>query len=103
MLIEDDKLRNKKVITADGRQIGEVVGLELELDGWKVQWLDVKLAREVLEGLKVKKPFIGTVTVRFAPERVRSVTDSVVLAVDFDQVGALITADAAPDGVEKKK
>ena len=102
MLIEDDKLRDKKVITADGRQIGEVVGLEIELDGWQVQWLDVKLLRDVLDGLKVKKPMFGTVTARFAPERVRNVTDNVVLTIDFDQVSALLSAEG-PDGVETKK
>jgi sporulation protein YlmC with PRC-barrel domain len=103
MLIEDGKLRDKKVITADGRQIGEVVNLEIELEGWKVQWLGVKLAREVLDGLKVKKPLFGTVTVRFAPERIRNVTDNVVLTIDFEEVGAALAADGAPDGVEKKK
>lgn len=103
MLIEDDKLRAKKVITADGRQIGEIDSLQIELDGWHVKWLDVKLAREVLDGLKVKKPFLGTVTIRLAPERVRSVTDNVVLTLDFEAFGTMLADDSTEDGVEKKK
>ena len=102
MLIEDEKLRDKKVITADGRHIGDVTGMEIETESWKVQWIDVKLDRDVLEGLKVKKPLFGTVTARFSPDRVKTVTDTVLLAIDFAQVSALLHPDAKEDGIEKK-
>ena len=102
MLLEDGKLRGKKVITADGREVGEIGALEIELDVWKVQWLELKLLRDVLEALKLKKPLFGTVHARLAPERVRNVTDNVVLTIDFEQLGALLASDE-PDGVEKKK
>ena len=102
MLIEDEKLREKKVITADGRHIGDVTGIEIETDSWKVQWIDVKLIRESLDGLKVKKPMFGTVTARFSPDRVKTVSDTVLLAIDFAQVGALLHPDNKEDGVEKK-
>lgn len=102
MLIEDGKLRGKKVITADGREVGEIGTLEIELEGWKVQWLELKLLRDVLEALKLKKPLFGSVNARLAPERIRSVTDNVVLTVDFEQLGTLLASDE-PDGIEKKK
>jgi len=102
MLIEDGKLRGKKIITADGREVGEVGTLEIELDTWKIQWLELKLLRDVLETLGLKKPLFGTVHARLAPERVRSVTDNVVLTVDFAQLGTLLASDE-PDGVEKNK
>ena len=102
MLLEDGKLRGKKVITADGREVGEIGALEIELDVWKVQWLELKLLRDVLEALKLKKPLFGTVHARLAPERVHNVTDNVVLTIDFEQLGALLASDE-PDGVEKKK
>jgi sporulation protein YlmC with PRC-barrel domain len=102
MLIDDGKLRGKKIITADGREVGEVGALEIELDTWKIQWLELKLLRDVLETLGLKKPLFGTIHARLAPERIRSVTDNVVLTVDFAQLGALLASDE-PDGVEKKK
>jgi sporulation protein YlmC with PRC-barrel domain len=103
MLIEDETLRAKKVLTLDGRHVGEVTGLEIELDGWRVQWLDVKLLRDVLEGLKVKKPLFGSVTIRLAPERVRAVTDNVMLTTDFDKLASLLAGEGDPGGVELKK
>jgi sporulation protein YlmC with PRC-barrel domain len=104
MLIEDGKLRGKKIITADGREVGEVgtLEIEIELDTWKIQWLELKLLRDVLEALGLKKPLFGTIHARLAPERIRSVTDNVVLTVDFAQLGTLLASDE-PDGVEKKK
>lgn len=102
MLIDDGTLRGKKIITADGREVGEVGTLEIELDTWKIQWLELKLLRDVLETLGLKKPFFGTIHARLAPERIRSVTDNVVLTVDFAQLGTLLASDE-PDGVEKKK
>jgi sporulation protein YlmC with PRC-barrel domain len=102
MLIDDGKLRGKKVITADGREVGEIGTLEIELDGWKVQWLELKLLRDVLEALQLKKPIFGTVNARLATERIRSVTDNVVLTIDFEQLGTLLASEE-PDGVEKKK
>lgn len=102
MLIEDEKLREKKVITADGRHIGDVTGIEIDTESWKVQWLDVKLLRDILDGLKVKKPMFGTITARFSPDRVKTVTDTVLLAIDFTQVSALLHPDSKDDGVAKK-
>jgi len=102
MLIDDGTLRGKKIITADGREVGEVGTLEIELDTWKIQWLELKLLRDVLETRGLKKPVFGTIHARLAPERIRSVTDNVVLTVDFAQLGTLLASDE-PDGVEKKK
>ena len=47
-------------------------------------------------------PAYDTLFDAFAPERVRNVTDNVVLTIDFDQVSALLSAEG-PDRVEKKK
>jgi sporulation protein YlmC with PRC-barrel domain len=104
MLIEDDALRAKKVLTLDGRHVGEVTGLEVDLDGWRVQWLSVKLLREVLDGLRVKKPLFGSVTVRLSPERVRSVTDHVMLTLEFDRLASLLAGEGdGGGGVEIKR
>ena len=102
-LIEDDRIRGKKVITSDGRTIGEVIGLEIDITDWKVKWIDVKLLRDVLDGLRVKKPLFGTLTVRFSPERMKSVTDNVVLTIDFEQTSNLLHADSESEGVGTKK
>ncbi len=103
MLIDDDKLRGKKVLTANGRHIGELVAIEIEMEAWQIQWVDVKLLRDVLDELKVKKPLFGTQTARIAPRHVKSVSDAILLALDMDQTSTLLHATDANDGVELRK
>jgi len=103
MLIDDDKIRGKKVLTSNGRHIGEVVALEVETDGWQVQWLDVKLLRDVLDELKIKKPIFGTQTARIAPRHFKSMSDAVLLALDMEQTANLMHASDPNDGVELRK
>ena len=103
MLIDDDKLRGKKVLTANGRHIGEVVALEIEMDAWQVSWFDVKLLRDVLDELKVKKPLFGTQTARIAPRHLKSVSDAVLLALDMEQTATLLHQSDPNDGVELRK
>lgn len=103
MLLDDDKLRGKKVLTSNGRHIGEVVALEIELDGWQITWVDVKLLRDVLDELKVKKPLFGTQTARIAPRHFKSVSDTMLLALDMEQTGMLLHQTDSNDGVELRK
>lgn len=93
MRIDDGQLREKKVITADGRHIGAVVAVEIETEGWQVLCVDVKLERELLDELKQKKPLFGTLTARIAPSHIRTVTDTVLLAVTLPAITELLAGD----------
>lgn len=91
-------LVDKKILTQDGREIGHVEGLELDIESWHVRSLEVRLRRDTLEALNIKRPLFGTRTVRLGVGHVSGVTDTVVLKTKLEEVGALI--GGADEGAE---
>lgn len=71
--------RGKKVWSQDGREVGELDGLEIAPDEWVIRGVDIKVRREVLEEMGLKKPLMGTQTVRIAPDEVSGISDAVIL------------------------
>ncbi|MEJ7608441.1 MAG: PRC-barrel domain-containing protein, partial [Bryobacteraceae bacterium] len=49
MRFSDDNLRGRTVIAADGKAVGEVAVLFLDVDAWRVESLQVKLRNEVAD------------------------------------------------------
>lgn len=81
---------DKKVLTQDGREVGHVEALELDQGTWNVPALLVKLRRDQLEPLGLKRPMFGGKTTRLGVDQVADVTDHVVLKAPFDAFGAVL-------------
>ncbi|MFW6067461.1 MAG: PRC-barrel domain-containing protein [Myxococcota bacterium] len=81
---------DKKVLTQDGRDVGHVEALELDTAGWRVPALRVKVRRDQLEGLGLKRPLIGGKAARIAVDQVADVTDHVILKSPFEAFGAVL-------------
>ena len=79
-----NEILDKRVFTQDGREVGTVSGLLIELDAWKVEALDLRLRREALEALHIERPLFGTRSARLRVEHVSGVTDTVILKLDFE-------------------
>lgn len=90
-----DELEGKVVVTADGRQIGDVADLEVDTVHWTVTGIRVRLHREVLEQLAVDKPFFSLPRITIHTTHVRGASDTVVLGLTFDALTDLLRP--APD------
>lgn len=97
--ILSSSLSNRRVLTADGRQLGEVSDVELDAVRWRVTRLAVRLRRDVLDELGLSRPLVGTRTVWMPISLVAAVGDAVVLHVPLSEV-TFAAADHAPSQLE---
>ncbi len=88
----------RAVLTQDGREIGTVEALLLQVEEWAVRSIEVRLRRDALEALHLKRPLFGTRTVHVGVEHVAGVTDAVVLKLDMERLAALL-ADVGTEEV----
>jgi sporulation protein YlmC with PRC-barrel domain len=73
----------KKVITKDGRELGLLSGAVLDTKTWTVNYLQVRVTKELLAELGKKKPFGKPGTISFPTTAVAVVGDVIQLSVDM--------------------
>ena len=86
MRLSDENLRGRTVIAADGQAIGEITGLFLDSEAWKVKSLRVKLRNEVADQLGATRGMFHAGTLEMPVRMVQSVGDAVVLSVASDEL-----------------
>ncbi len=67
------------VISQDGVDMGSVKDLEIEDSAWQVTGLLVKLNKDILERLNMKRPMIGTQEIMISTTDVSGIADNIVL------------------------
>lgn len=93
--LTSSELEGKQVFSQAGRHVGSVDSLEVDTEGWRVTALRVKLARAVLEDLKLKRPLLGSQTVSIPVGEVAGVTDTLVLKSKVEDLAFLGGREAA--------
>ena len=84
--ISTEQLIGKTVVSQDGREVGQVQALEVDVGRWRVTGLRVKLRREVLEEMSLKKPLFGTQQILVAPAEVTGIKDAVILSSEVAEL-----------------
>jgi sporulation protein YlmC with PRC-barrel domain len=84
--ISTEQLIGKKVVSQDGREVGHVHALEVDVGRWRITGLRVKLRREVLGEMSLKKPVFGTQQIVVAPAEIAGIKDAVILSSDVAEV-----------------
>lgn len=72
-------LIGKPIVSQDGREIGRVEALHVDVKCWSVASIGVKVSKDVLEELNLKRPFIGTQIIQIPTGQVSGATDTIVL------------------------
>ncbi len=72
-------LMGMKVIGQHGREIGVITNMFADVETWQLQSLEVKLNRETLDDLKLKRPWFGTQTIHVPVSEISGATDNLVL------------------------
>jgi sporulation protein YlmC with PRC-barrel domain len=81
------QLMGKKVLAQHGKEIGEIDAVFVDVAGWRVTALRVKLERSVLEDLDLEQPFLfGTQSVKMPVEHVSGIADVVVLKDPVEKI-----------------
>jgi sporulation protein YlmC with PRC-barrel domain len=83
---DSSELAGKLVVSQDGREIGEIDALYVDVDTWRVPAIKVKVRKEVLEDLSLRRPWIGTQVIRIPTAQVAGLTDTVVLGVPLAEL-----------------
>jgi len=84
------EIEGMKVIAQAGREVGVVLGLDVELDGFAIRTVEIKLRREILESLDMKVPLMGTQTIHLDISHVSAIGDTVVLTTTLEQLAAVV-------------
>ncbi|MBI4508383.1 MAG: PRC-barrel domain-containing protein [Deltaproteobacteria bacterium] len=77
----EESLRRRAVIDSAGRLIGEVDGIFMDPEAWKIAALRIKLRREVADELGASRRTFRPATVAVPTEMVQGLGDAVVLRV----------------------
>lgn len=80
MLVTERNLLGLKVASKDEFELGEVVGIKIQTNGWLVKAIEVSLRAEVLKTLNMRRPAFGARIVEISVEAIASVDTTVVLA-----------------------
>lgn len=72
-------LNGKKVIAANGYILGEVDGVDVDLNTWKASTLYVSLSDEAVAGFGLRKPLMSRITACLPTRIVRSVGDVITV------------------------
>ncbi len=75
--MDPSRLNGKKVIAANGYILGEVAGIDVDLNTWHASTLYVSLSDEAVAGFGLRKPFMSKITACLPTRIVKSVGDVV--------------------------
>jgi sporulation protein YlmC with PRC-barrel domain len=89
VLVSISKIIGMKVITAKAYVLGEVKGLEADVDNWKITHLVVKLSEKAGTDLGFKKRF-GNATVSMPVELVKAVGEFVSIDKSFEELSRTV-------------
>ena len=90
-----------KIIGQHGREVGIITDMLANVETWQLQSLEVKLNRETLDDLKLKRSWFGTQTVHVPVSDISGATDNLVLKCLLEEMefsgGKPAEADPAAD------
>jgi len=78
-MVKVSTLIGKKVITTDAFTVGEVSGVEMDTNRWKITHIDVGLTKEATNELGFKKPFMGQITIWVPVKIIKGFGDVITL------------------------
>jgi sporulation protein YlmC with PRC-barrel domain len=84
MPIELSSIERKHVITKDGRNLGDMVGSNIDTGKWTVMSLVVELHKDMVKPLNVKKPFMSRAKIKIRTDQIGAVGDVIQLSMDLD-------------------
>ena len=88
-MVSLNDLKGRKVVTTDAYAIGEVEGVELDVEKGSISHLRVDLTKEAANELRFKKPFLGSVVICIPMALIQAYGHVINLNVPLTQIKTL--------------
>lgn len=79
MIVKVKKLNGIKVITLDAQNLGVIDGAQVDTTNWMITDLEVKLDKEAIQEMGLKKPKIGSLVVCLPINYIQTFGDVITL------------------------
>jgi sporulation protein YlmC with PRC-barrel domain len=79
-----------QVVGTGGKVLGQVQDIQLEPSTWKMPSLAISIEREVMDRMKMKKPFMGRGQLTLSTVHVNSIKDYIMLNTDQEGLARLL-------------
>ncbi len=89
-LVNSTNLNGKKVIGANAYIVGEVEGIDLNLENWHIEGLQVGLTNEAATEMGFKRPMLSKIVIVIPPSLIKAVGDVVALNESVGDLKALV-------------
>lgn len=86
MRLSDETLHDRTVISADGKAIGSISELFISTSDWRVESVRVELNKDIADRIGATRTVFHRGTIELPVAFIQSVSDTVVLSVDVDQL-----------------
>jgi sporulation protein YlmC with PRC-barrel domain len=90
ILVNPTRLEGKKVVGAKGYVLGEVEGVDLELNNWQVTGLQVGLTDDAATKLGFKNPFLSKVVVLIPSKVISLIGNFIILNKSVEKLESLV-------------
>lgn len=86
MRLSDETLHDRTVISADGKAIGSITELFISTSDWRVESVRVELHKDIADHIGASRGLFHRGTIEVPVSFIQSVSDTVVLSVNVDQL-----------------
>ena len=86
MRLSDKTLLGRTAISADGKVIGSISELFVSTSDWRVESIQIELNKDIADRIGANRTMFHRGTIELPVSFVQSVSDTVVLTVDVEQL-----------------
>lgn len=86
MRLSDETLHERTVISADGMAIGSITELFISTSDWRIESVRIELHKDIADRIGASRSIFHRGTIELPVSFIQSVSDTVVLSVDVDQL-----------------
>ncbi|MGQ9583127.1 MAG: PRC-barrel domain-containing protein [Thermoplasmatota archaeon] len=79
-----------KVVSTEGKILGKINDISMEMQSWKMPSLAIAVPRGVLDELKTKKPVLGKGKIILSMVHIKSIKDYVMLDTDYQGLSRIL-------------
>ena len=85
-MVTVSKINGMKVITEDAYTLGEIEGVRMDSNTWKITHIQVDLMEDAIRDMAYKKPLLGSVIICIPVEMVNKFGNVITLKTSLQQL-----------------